>query len=238
MKLRIAETGRPPAGLDGEWPGYPAMFKTMLDAAGGHFDIETINVAEGGLVPEPEDGTALLVTGSPSGVYEEHAFIRPLEEAVRAHAEAGTPVVGICFGHQLIAQAFGGRVEKSERGWGVGVHTYEVVGPAPWGDGPARFSCAVSHQDQVVRLPEGFRRIAGSAFCPFGALAHRELPVLTFQMHPEFPHDFAAALMRLRSDRIPEERTSLGLASLRNPSDRGMMAVWIRNFLEGRRAAG
>ena len=237
MKLVIAETGVPPQELRNDWPGYPAMFGAMFEGVGVKFDYQVVDSIGGEPVPEPSSGEALLVTGSPLGAYEEHAFIKPLEASIRAWAEARKPVIGICFGHQIIAQAFGGRVEKSERGWGVGVHTYEVVGEAPWGAGPSRFSCVVSHQDQVVELPPGFRRVAGSAFTPFGCLAHEELPVLTFQPHPEFDHGFASALMELRSDRIPAERTSLGQASLANGSDRPLMAQWIRDFVLEKRSS-
>ncbi|MEE4211722.1 MAG: hypothetical protein V2I43_20945, partial [Parvularcula sp.] len=138
MRLLVAETGYPPAELGVNWPRYPAMFAHMLDEAGGGFAIEGVDVAAGERLPEPLADDALLVTGSPFGVYEDHAFIVPLEEDVRRFAEAGRPVVGICFGHQLVAQAFGAKVGKSERGWGVGVHTYELLGEAPWGQGPAR----------------------------------------------------------------------------------------------------
>ncbi|MEM1380779.1 MAG: type 1 glutamine amidotransferase [Pseudomonadota bacterium] len=232
MRLIIAETGTPPSALPGDWPSYPQMFAAMFERAKLDFDIETINVIQGALVPEPQRGVGLLVTGSPKGVYEDHAFIAPLEAAVRDYAEAGCPVVGICFGHQLIARAYGAEVAKSERGWGVGVHTYEIVGETPWQGGPSRFACAVSHQDQVLSLPEGFRRVAGSAFTPYGALAHDSLPLLSFQMHPEFDHDFAAALMQLRADRIPADRVDLGQATLRNTSDRAQMAHWIGDFIK------
>ncbi|MEM9839475.1 MAG: type 1 glutamine amidotransferase [Pseudomonadota bacterium] len=234
MRLLIAETGRPPAEIAGDWPSYATMFETMFRGASARFTCETITVMEGASVPEPQRGDALLVTGSPKGVYEGDDFIAPLEEAVRHYANTGAPVVGICFGHQLIARAFGARVEKADAGWGVGVHTYEVVGDAPWGEGPSRFACAVSHQDQVLSLPEGFRRVAASAFTPFGALAHETLPVLSFQMHPEFDHDFASALMDIRSDRIPAERAELGQMTLRNSSDRSLMASWITRFIKER----
>ncbi|MEO1656284.1 MAG: type 1 glutamine amidotransferase [Pseudomonadota bacterium] len=232
MKLVIAETGVPPEGLGSDWGTYPQMFETMFEQAGASFEVETFNVMAGQSLPEPRAGQTLLVTGSPQGVYEDHDWIPGLENAVRAWAGAERPVLGICFGHQLIAKAFGARVEKSDKGWGVGVHTYEVVGETPWGTGPSRFSCAVSHQDQVLEAPDGFTRIAGSAFCPFGALAHDELPVMTFQMHPEFEHNFAAALMDLRADRIPQERRDLGQASLVNESDRSQIAQWMRSFIE------
>ncbi len=234
MKLIIAETGVPPEALGTDWGTYPQMFEAMFTRAGATFDVDTRNVMAGDVLPEPGSDHALLVTGSPMGVYEDHDWIPGLESAVRSWAEAERPVLGICFGHQLIAKAFGARVEKSDKGWGVGVHTYEVVDDTPWGEGPSRFSCAVSHQDQVLEAPQGFSRIAGSAFCPFGALAHDTLPVLTFQMHPEFDHSFAAALMDLRSDRISAERSDLGQASLRNESNRADIARWMRGFIESR----
>ncbi|GGY50478.1 glutamine amidotransferase-related protein [Parvularcula lutaonensis] len=234
MKLVIAETGHPPAELPQRWPSYPLMFETMFAEAGASFETETVDVTTGKRVPPPEKGAALLVTGSPAGAYEPHEFIAPLEDSIRSWAAAHRPVIGICFGHQLIAQAFGAKVEKSPAGWGVGVHTYEVLETPPWADSPARFSCAVSHQDQVVSLPQGMRRIAGSPFCPNGVLQHEALPVLTFQMHPEFRHDYASALLGLRSDRIPKDRVAFGQASLRNGSDRGDIALWIKSFVEER----
>jgi GMP synthase-like glutamine amidotransferase len=203
----------------------------MLEGAGGGFEPLFVDVENGASLPAPEEGTALLVTGSPKGAYEDHDFIPALEEAVRNYAHAHLPVVGICFGHQLVAKAFGCRVEKSSMGWGVGVHTHEVLAPAPWGEGPPRVACAVSHQDQVTELSEELERIAGSPFCPNAALVHRGLPVLTFQAHPEFTHDYAAALLSLRADRIPRDRVETGLRSLENETDRDLLARWIRAFL-------
>jgi GMP synthase-like glutamine amidotransferase len=231
VKLFIAETGAPPEELSGRWPRYGAQFGAMLEGAGGGFETVAVDVENGALLPEPEPSSALLVTGSPKGSYEEHAFIPPLEEAVRRWAGAHRPVVGICFGHQLVAQAFGARVEKSEMGWGVGVHTHEILGETPWGEGPDRIACAVSHQDQVTGLPECLALVAGSPFCPHAVLRHRDLPVLTFQAHPEFTHDYAAALLTLRQDRIPQDRVRAGLRSLRNETDRDLIAGWIRTFL-------
>ncbi|MEM7741921.1 MAG: type 1 glutamine amidotransferase [Pseudomonadota bacterium] len=234
MKLVIAETGVPPESLGAAWGSYPDMFRAMFKSAGAVFEVQSFNVMEGQVVPSPQPGEALLVTGSPQGVYEDHDWIPGLEAAVRRWAHAERPVLGICFGHQLIAKAFGAPVEKSSKGWGVGVHTYEVVAETPWSAGLPRFACAVSHQDQVQAVPEGFTRIAGSAFCPFGALAHQTLPVLTFQMHPEFDHGFAAALMDLRADRIPQERRDLAQATLQNESNRTDLAQWMRAFIEDR----
>lgn len=232
-RIVIAETGMPPHGLDQRFGRYPDMMRTML---GGHglspatLDIDAVG---GDTVPAPEDGDALLITGSPAGVYEAHEWVPPLEEAIRAWARAGLPVVGICFGHQIMAKALGGHVALSERGWGVGVHTYELLGPRPVPGLPPRLACAVSHKDQVVNLPPGALRVGGSAFCPNGIIRYAEGRCLSFQMHPEFDHAFAVSLMAARRDSIPPAVFDHGMASLENETDRGLLARWIAGFFTG-----
>lgn len=232
MKLAILETGLPPEGLDAEHGSYPDMFRAMLAPLMPGLETVDYRVCDGAGLPRPDDFDGFLVTGSPAGVYEDHDWIAPLEDFIRAVHAAKRPMVGICFGHQVIASALGGRVEKSTKGWGAGVHTYEVVGEAVFmaADRPARLACAVSHQDQVVEPPAGARRIAGSPFCPYGILEYRDGPALSIQAHPEFTHDFARALMDLRSDRIPQEVRALAGPSLSNGSDRGLLARWIARF--------
>ncbi len=231
-KVIIAETGHAPADLPERFGHYGDMTHRMVSDAGFRADTSIVKVYDGGTLPPPSGGEALIITGSPAGVYEDHDWIPPLEDAVRAHIATGNKVVGICFGHQLMAQALGGEVEKSPKGWGVGLQTNDVAGGAmPWGEGPQRFACAVSHQDQVVRLPDGATRLAGSAFCPYGTISYAGGRGLSFQMHPEFVAEFGLALLEARLDRIPQEVADLARASYRGASDRGEMARWISNFL-------
>lgn len=227
----IAETGYPPAPLKADFGPYTAMLERMMRGAGYDGAVTHVDVAGGETLMGPAPGRALLVTGSPAGVYEDHGWIGPLLEALQGWAPSGSPLVGICFGHQAISAALGGTVEPSTKGWGVGVHTYERV--EDWGGLPHRFSCAVSHQDQVTALPDGAARLAGSAFCPNGAIKYREGRTVSFQMHPEFEHDFAHALLSLRRDKIPAPVADLGAQTLKNPSDRERLGSWITNFLLG-----
>ncbi|MEK7264493.1 MAG: gamma-glutamyl-gamma-aminobutyrate hydrolase family protein [Pseudomonadota bacterium] len=236
MRIAIIETGAPPEQLNGKHPSYPQMMERMLAPLAPHLSFTTYPTFRDGALPSPADFDGLLITGSPAGVYEDHRWIAPLENLVRNAASAGKPQVGICFGHQLMAKAFGGEVNKSDKGWGVGVHHYEVTGESSWmSPAPAAISCAVSHQDQVLSPPPGAKTIAGSSFCEYGALAYAQGPAISFQMHPEFEHDYASDLIGIRRNRFGEELSDEGLASLKKRSDRGVIAQWIVNFFNGRR---
>ena len=104
-----------------------------------------------------QDADGWLISGSKHGAYEDHAFIPPLEDLIREIADQGLPLVGVCFGHQIIAQALGGKVEKFDAGWAVGRQTYEIDGD--------EYQLNAWHQDQVTRLPESATRVGTSAFC-------------------------------------------------------------------------
>ena len=231
MHIRILETGEPPEPLKSQFGDYPSMFERLLASYADRFSFSRTAAHKGEAMPTLSEFDGLLITGSPAGVYEEFDWIEPCAELVRDAAKAGKPQVGICFGHQLMAQALGGKAEKSDKGWGVGVHEYEVKAEAGWMDPPSnRIACAVSHQDQVTQAPPGARILGGSEFCPIGALEYAQGPAISFQPHPEFAHEFGSSLLRFRKDRIPADRAEPGLASYKNRSDRELMGKWIANF--------
>lgn len=225
-RIAIIETGTPPAALVGEYGDYPAMFATLL---GEGFETETIDAVNG---PLPDAGAfdGVMITGSPAGVYDDLPWIPRLLDWIRS-ARGRTRLVGICFGHQAMAQALGGHVEKSERGWGVGLHTYGVTGPEPWMDAAAStVAIPVSHQDQVVVQPPTSRVTIRSDFTPYAGLAYGD-DAISFQCHPEFRPEYAGALLAGRRGRIPDAVVDAGLASLAMPDDRALMGGWIRAFL-------
>jgi GMP synthase-like glutamine amidotransferase len=228
ISIGILETGKPPHDLRARFGGYGDMFSQLLGAG---FDTIAYDVRRGLYPDRVERHAGYIVTGSPAGVYEDHDWIGPLKDWLR-DAKGRARLVGICFGHQIMAEAFGGRVEKSARGWGVGLHRYEVIAPEPWMDGSAAFSIAVSHQDQIVALPPASHVVAGNAFSPFGMLAYEDQPAISLQCHPEFDPDFAAALIESRRDRLPDPDAAL--ATLAGPDDRGRVSGWIRSFLAHR----
>jgi GMP synthase-like glutamine amidotransferase len=224
MKLAILETGRPPGDLTDQFGDYPAMFEQLL---GPEFEVESFDVQAGEL-PDPASHHAYLITGSPAGVYDPLPWIEPLERFIRDVRQAR--MVGVCFGHQVMAEALGGRVEKSDKGWGAGLHRYTVVRSEPWIDTAGTVAIPASHQDQVVVQPPGTEVVVASDFTPFAGLAWTDRPAISFQFHPEFSPAFAKALIEKRYDVVPDPDAAI--ASLDAPNDNARVAGWIRRFLK------
>lgn len=225
--IAILETGKPPEALKDAFDDYPARFRALL---GENVKSVRFDVQAGRLPDDPEAFQGAIVTGSAAGVYDDLPWIAPLIAWLQA-ARGRTRLVGICFGHQVMAQAFGGHVEKSDRGWGVGLHRYDIVATEPWMfPKAASIAIPVSHQDQVLRAPADARVIASSDFTPFAGLAWDD--AMSFQCHPEFQPDYAAALVESRRGvRIPEALADEALASLAKANDRAVLTAWIRAFL-------
>ena len=223
MDLAILETGRPPGGLGGRFERYPAMFERLLGLKAASYDVEA-----GDLPARPGDHGAYLVTGSAAGVYDPLPWIAPLEHFLRA-AKGKAKLVGICFGHQVMAEAFGGHVEKSIRGWGVGLQRYEIVVRAPWMDDVESIDIPVSHQDQIVIQPPHTHILASSDFSPFGMLAYEDQPAISMQFHPEFEEGYGECLIDTRRDRIADPDAAI--ATYEQPNDRLIVGEWIRRFL-------
>lgn len=225
MKVAILETGRPPGTLAQQFGDYPAMFAALL---GPGFEVQSFNVPGGELPSDPARHSAYLITGSPAGVYEPLPWIGPLQEFIRASERS--KMVGVCFGHQIMAEALGGRVEKSDKGWGTGLHRYTVLTREPWMDTASTIAVPASHQDQVVVQPPRTEIVARSDFTPFAALAWSNRPAISFQFHPEFSPEFAKALIEKRYDVVPDPQSAI--LSLDAPNDNARVGGWIKRFLE------
>lgn len=224
MKLAILETGRPPGDLVSRFGDYPDMVAAML---GDGFDLTTHDVAAGELPRDPAAHDAYLITGSPAGVYDPLPWIAELSDFIRSAKDS--KMVGLCFGHQVMAQALGGQVEKSDKGWGTGLHRYSIDRVESWMDGADSIAVPVSHQDQVTVQPPGTEIVASSPFTPFAALAWTDRPAISFQFHPEFAPAYARALIAHRYEAMPDPDAAM--ASLDAPNDSALVAEWIRRFL-------
>lgn len=226
MRVAVLETGRPTDPLVEQFGRYPDMFRRLLgrELVGRSYD-----VALGELPGRATDHAAYIVSGSPAGVYDDLPWIGPLKDFLR-QAKGKAKLVGVCFGHQVMAEAFGGRVEKSDNGWGVGLQRYRIYERPPWMDDADAIAVPASHQDQVVVQPAGTQLLAGSDFCKIGMLAYQDQPAISLQFHPEFEPRFAAALIEERRERLQDPDSAI--ASLDAPNDRQRVGRWIRRFLE------
>ena len=232
MKLGILKTGRPPRGCIAAFGTYPDMFEALLGPA---YEYRTFAVDEGELPKSPTECDGYLITGGAAGAYDPLPWIAPFEDFLR-QARGQAALVGVCLGHQLMAQAFGGRVIKSPKGWGVGENAYRVVRDEAWmgGEAPETIRLPASHQDQVVEKPPGAEVWAASDFTPFAGLVWPGERAISMQPHPEFEPAYAIALIETRRDGplTPDEATR-AVASYEGPDDRARVGGWIANFLAG-----
>ncbi len=219
MKIGILQTGDAPEALLDQGD-YPDMFQRLLDGHG--FDFATYRVLDMQFPASVHDCDGWLITGSRHGVYEDHPFIAPLEEFIRNAFAAGVPVAGVCFGHQIMAQALGGKVEKFQGGWSTGPTEYDFDGET--------LRINAWHQDQVVQPPPGARTIATSPFCQYAGLAYGKTGY-SVQAHPEFGDDFVEGLIEKRGKGVvPDAVLAEARARLGAPLDNARIADQIADF--------
>ncbi|MBT6268085.1 MAG: type 1 glutamine amidotransferase [Tateyamaria sp.] len=191
MKIGILQTGHAPNELLASIGDYDDMFRKFLDGHDFHFitfDIENMGFPSG-----PAEADAWLITGSRHGAYEDLPFIAPLEALIHAIVASNRPLIGVCFGHQIIAKAMGGKVEKFHGGWSIGNNEYTYQGKT--------ISLNAWHQDQVTKVPEGAKIIGSSQFCKVAALTYKD-HIFSIQPHPEFDSTMIDALIQYRGSGI------------------------------------
>ncbi len=194
MLIGILQTGASPDALRADMGDYPDFFERLLADQGLTFRRYT--VMEMDFPKDVHECEGWLITGSRFGAYEDHPFIKPLEAFIRDAYAAHVPVVGICFGHQIIAQAMGGRVEKYARGWSVGPTDYDFDGE--------KITLNAWHQDQVVEKPDSATVAATNGFCENAALLYDDR-MFTVQAHPEFKPEFMLGLIEKRGPGLVPE---------------------------------
>lgn len=222
MKIGILMTGHAVPEVQEKLGDYDEFFARLL--AGRGFEFETYD-CEAGVIPgSPDACDGWLITGSRHAAYEDHVWIPPLEAFIRAVYAAKVPLVGICFGHQIIAQALGGKVAKFEGGWSVGPTTYKIEGED--------LSLNAWHQDQVIALPPEAQVIGASDFCQYAALVYGDT-VYTVQPHPEFGADMIDFLLRYRGKGVvPDDILSDAAARLDMPTHSPTIAARIAGVLK------
>jgi len=225
MKIGILQTGHSPDNMRDALGDYGDMFVKLL--GGYDFEFQIWSVVDGDFPASAIDADGWLITGSKHGAYEGHDWIPPLEQLIRGIRDAGRPLVGICFGHQIIAQALGGKVEKFAGGWSVGRTEYTIDGET--------LALNAWHQDQVTELPQGAKVVGASDFCANAALLYDD-QIWTIQPHPEFTQDFIDGLIRTRGKGVvPDHQLASASALLGAPTDNAKIADHIADFLKKER---
>jgi len=221
MKIGILECGHISEPLLREHGNYPSMFQRLL--AGHGFQFETYCIVEDHFPKTPDECEGWIITGSVHGVYEDHSWIAPLEELIRQIYAADVPMVGVCFGHQIMAQAMGGKVIKFNGIWGAGAREYTLP------DGSTTTLLAM-HQDQVVEVPPEAKVDGTADYCSNALLTYKG-NAMSIQPHPEFTPEFIRDLLHMRRGKtIPVEQAEPALATLENELDSHSFGERIANF--------
>ncbi|WP_243375115.1 glutamine amidotransferase-related protein [Microvirga solisilvae] len=235
MRIGILETGRNREHLTERHGTYVDMFSALLRAVEPSLKLTPYAVLYDKWPASIDECDAWLLTGSRHTAFDRLPWMVRLEEFLRQMMAARKPIIGICFGHQILAQAMGGKVERAQNGWGLGPHRYTIKEAPKWMEANAGTVCLNAvHQDQVTVLPEDAKVIASSPFCPNAILTYGD-HALTFQAHPEFTPEFLAELLdALEASGIPGHAIAGARASLKNANHRVesiLAAQWIVSFL-------
>ena len=233
MKIGILETGLVREELSDRYDPYPVMFERLLGLAGAEFEIVAYSVLRGEMPASIDDCDGWMITGSRFGVYEQLDWMLVLQDFIRELAQAERPLIGICFGHQIIAEALGGKVVKSDLGWKVGVQHYKLDQAYDWmGKPPASVSMYAYHQDQIVNCPESAQAFLSSEGCPMAGLSYGDF-IISVQAHPEFDAAYERDLLEMfRGKVIPEDLAQQAIAAMDSgeQADTVMMASWFVEF--------
>ncbi len=206
---------------------YPDMFRELFPA----LDFEVFNVYRGHFPEDVHDFDWYMTNGSRRSVYEKEEWIEQLKAFVREIYQAGKKYIGVCFGHQLLAEALGGKVAKAKTGWSVGVHPFSMVQQTDWMNPyQPELQLLMMCQDQVQVLPQGGVVLASTPTCPVG-IFQVDSHMLGIQAHPEFSKEYDRALMEARLDRMGTDVVTAGIASLEKNVDREIIARWMLHFL-------
>jgi GMP synthase-like glutamine amidotransferase len=231
LKIAILKCDEVLTELQPQFGRYEDMIQGMFDGLASDLDFNCFDCQLGEYPEDLQDYDLYITTGSRASAYEDKPWISELIRFTRELDRAEKKTIGICFGHQIMAMVLGGRVEKSEKGWGIGVAVTDIIERPNWmKERVAKLRMIVSHRDQVTSLPEGARVLAGNDFCPFFIVQWND-HFLSIQGHPEWQKSYSRKLINSRRTIIPPQRVEEGLTSLHREPDNPLFVRWILDFV-------
>ena len=231
MKLCILDNDLLDPAVEPTYIGYGAMFERLLRQAGAEGTFDIFNPVKGEYPASFEPYDAVLLTGSKADAFSQEPWVLTLKEKVQALLQAKKKLIGVCFGHQLIALCLGAKVGRAPQGWGAGRMSYQWLAPElAQAQGRKEVALLASHQDQVFELPRGTRLLATSEFCPVAAFGI-DGQVFCVQPHPEFVEDYSAFLLNKRRAMFGEEKYQEFSRSLAKGHDGLAVARMIVAFI-------
>ena len=151
------------------------------------YDVEQ----NGQKLPNLNTFDGVVISGSDHGVYDATPWNRSVRVFLLDCKRAGKPIFGICFGHQMMADTFGGHAENAKLGVSVGARAFQF--------GDSSHDAHVWHKDQVTIVPPNARITANASYCPVGALEY-DFPATSVQFHPEYSEYQLCEIIRRSSD--------------------------------------
>lgn len=237
LKLGILQTNHDKSREVGDaFPDDAHRFRDLFDRQEQRFTYR-VYMTIGGEVPATVDEQdAYLITGSPLSVLEPHAFMEGLLDFIRRCDVAKKPLLGVCFGHQAIALALGGSVQRASAGYNVGIEGTRFHAPRAWmTPGVDSLPLYMFHEDYVASLPAGCDLVGSSDRCKNASFAKGQ-HIFTTQAHPEFTPEFMACVLRFTESSLPADTAVAAWSSLDQSTQGDVFAEWsTRFFLEGTR---
>jgi GMP synthase-like glutamine amidotransferase len=232
MRIGILNTDTLKTEFDTKYGQYPAMFRNVLLQADPNLQIHSYEVQSGDYPTALDECDAYLITGSKVSAFDDIPWVNELKIFVRSLHQHQKKLIGICFGHQLIAEALGGKVERSNGGWHVGVHGATLKkNTILFGSSHQEFNLIYNHQDQVLKIPRESILLASCKNCPVAMLAIDD-HILSFQGHVEFDVAYAKDLLEMRRSILGEDTYLKASDSLKEKTENAKVTDWILKFLQ------
>ena len=233
LRMAVLLTNNDTSAFAAHFPNDGQKVVQLLQPLRPGWTFEVVPVKDGVLPPGPQAFDGYVITGSPASVNDDNLpWVGPLLEFIRALDAARQPLIGLCFGHQAVARALGGKVERNAAGWGLGTAATHWQAERPWML-PAQITTTLmaAHNEQVTRMPEGAECLGGSDFCPIGSMQLGQ-HIWTTQYHPEMPLVFMQALLGYLADKLDTNTMARAHTSLAQAADVPLFGQWMAQFIE------